>query len=259
MSIFEISIFGIQIAPSWYGLMYALGFIGCYEYVRKNSVIRHEDMESLLTYIFIWVIAWWRFGYVFLYNFDYFLSRPLEIFAVWQGGMSFHGWAIWVILMIFLFAWKKKYRVFDVSDPIVTIIPLALGLGRIGNLINRELLGYFPYTWPFAIIENEIPHFPSPLLEAFLEGIALLTIMVIWKNIEKQRGRKAGYASAIFLWGYGVFRLFAEFFRLPDSHIWYLWGTDWITLGILYTLPMIIGSIIVLIVAMRVNIPVLKN
>lgn len=253
MSIFEISLFGIHIAPSWYGLMYALGFIGCYEYVRKNSVIQHADMESLLVYIFIGVIAWWRLGYVFLYNLDYFLSRPLEIFAVWQGGMSFHGWAIGVILMIILFSWNKKYKIFDVSDPIVTIIPLALGLGRIGNFINRELLGYFPYTWPFAIVENGVSHFPSPLLQFFLEGIILLTIMLIWKRVEKRRGRKAGYASAIFLWGYGVFRLFAEFFRLPDSHIWYLFGTEWITLGMIYTLPMILGSIGVFLYARSIS------
>lgn len=253
MSIFEISFFGIQIAPSWYGLMYALGFIGCYEYVGKNSVIRREDMENLLIYIFIWVIAWWRLGYVFLYNFWYYLSHPLEIFAVWQGGMSFHGWAIGVTLMIFIFAWRKKYKVFDVSDPIVTILPLALGLGRIGNLINRELLGYFPYTWPFAILEDGISYFPSPLLEVFLEGIVLLTIMLMWKSYEKQRGRKAGYASAIFLWWYGIFRLFVEFFRLPDNHIWYLFGTDWMTLGMIYTLPMMLGSIGVFLYARSIS------
>lgn len=251
MSIFEISIFGIQIAPSWYGLMYALGFIWCYEYVRRNSTIRPLDMESLLFSIFIWVIAWWRIGYVFLYNFEYFLSHPLEIFAVWQGGMSFHGWALWVILMIFLFAWRKKYRVFDVSDPIVTILPLALWLGRIGNLINKELLGFTPYSGPFAIAQHGIAHFPSPLLEAILEWIILLIIMFSWKSYEKKTGRKAGYASAIFLFGYGIFRLFSEFFRLPDAHIGYLFWTEWITLGMIYTLPMIVGSIVVFIVARR--------
>lgn len=245
MSIFEVSIFSIQIAPTWYGMMYAIGFLASYEYIKKNGYLKREDTDSLLLYIFCGVILGGRIGYVILYNFSYFLEHPLEIFATWNGGMSFHGWAVGVIIAIFLFAWKKKYRVFDVSDPIVTILPLALGLGRIGNLINQELLGFFPYTWPFAIVRSGISYFPSPLLEASLEWWILLIIMLLWKYFEKKRGRRPGYASALFLGWYGIFRLFAEFFRLPDVQIGYLFSSDWITLGMIYTLPMIFGSILV--------------
>lgn len=126
--------------------MYAIGFIACYEYIKKNGYISKKDTDSLLLLVFFGVILGGRIGYVILYDFSYFLEHPMEIFATWNGGMSFHGGAIGVIIAIFLFAWKKKYNVFDVSDPIVTILPLALGLGRIGNYINQELLGFFPYS-----------------------------------------------------------------------------------------------------------------
>jgi len=245
MSIFEVSLFGFQIAPTWYGLMYAIGFFCCYEYVRKYGYLRGNEDESLLTYIFLWVIWGWRIGYVILYNLEYFIAHPLEIFAIWQWGMSFHGGALGVIIALFLFSWRKKYHIFNLSDPLVTILPLALGLGRIWNVINKELLGYSPYRWPFAIIKDWVSHFPSPLLEAWLEWILLLTLMFMWKKREWKIGRIPGYSSALFLWGYALFRLFSELFRLPDSHIGYLAGTHWLTLGMIYTLPMLIGSSII--------------
>ncbi|MDD2693972.1 MAG: prolipoprotein diacylglyceryl transferase [Candidatus Gracilibacteria bacterium] len=245
MSIFDFSFLGIHIAPTWYGLMYAIGFIACYEYIKKNGYISTKDTDSLLLFVFLGVILGGRIGYVILYDFSYFLEHPMEIFATWNGGMSFHGGAIGVIIAIFLFAWKKKYNVFDVSDPIVTILPLALGLGRIGNYINQELLGFFPYSGPLAIEKNGISYFPSTLLEASLEGGLLLIVMLVWKYFETKTGRKRGYASALFLGGYGIFRLFAELFRLPDVQIGYLFSTDWITLGMMYTIPMMLGSLVV--------------
>ena len=252
MHIFEVSFFGIQIAPTWYGLMYALGFWMGYLFVKKYGKIEKNDLESLLTYIFLWVILGGRIGYVLLYNFWYFLERPLQIFAVWNGGMSFHGGAIGVILSMILFAKRYKYKLFDISDPIVTILPLALLLGRIGNYINGELLGFFPYYWPLAIIQNGVSHFPSTLFEAFWEGFCLLIIMMayfFWKKPQEKTHitssviYKAGFPSFLFLIGYGFFRLLAEFFRLPDVQIGYLFGSDWITLGMIYTLPIFILAI----------------
>ena len=251
MSIFELHILGLTIAPTWYWLMYALGFFSCYEYVKRNGFLREWDIDTLLFSLFLGVILGGRFGYVILYSFPYFLEHPVEILQVWKWGMSFHGGAIWVILAIFLFAWNKKYPVFDIADPLVTILPLALGLGRIGNLINGELLGFAPYIGPFAIMHNGVSHFPSPLLEASLEGLLLLIIMLAWKMHEKRSRRIPWYASALFLFGYGVFRIFSEFFRLPDAHIGYLFGTHFVTLGMIYTLPMFLGCMIVLLVANR--------
>ncbi len=249
MSIFEISFFGLTLAPTWYGLMYALGFIICYEFVKKYGYLRPGEVDSLLFSIFIGVLFGGRIGYVLLYNLPYYSEHLSEIFAFWKWGMSFHGGAIWVIIAIFFHAWRHNSKVFDVSDPLVTILPIALGLWRIGNLINMELLGYSPYYGPLAIIRDGVSHFPSPLLECFLEGWILLIIMLLWKWYESVKGRRPGYASAIFLIWYGVFRLFAELFRLPDAHIGYLYGSHWITLGMIYTVPMLIGGGIIYLVA----------
>lgn len=249
MHIFEISIFGLQIWPTWYGLMYALGFISSYEFVKKYGYVVWKDMETLLFYIFLGVIIWGRIGYVLLYNPIYFLENPLQILQIWEGGMSFHGGAGWVIIAIFIFAWKYGYKVFDVSDPICTIIPIALGLWRLWNYINQELLGYAPYHWPLAIIKNGESHFPSTLLELCLEWILLLMIMLSWRQYEKRRWRVPWYASAIFLIGYSIGRLIAEQFRLPDSHIGYLFETEWITLGMIYTLPILLWWCAVFLIA----------
>ena len=243
MTLFSVSLFGLHITATWYGLMYAIGFIVCYEYVKRLGYVRRWDMDSLLLYIFIGVVGWWRLGYILLYDLPYFLAHPLDIFTLWKWGMSFHGGAIWVILMILLFAHKYRYAIFDISDPLVAILPIALGLGRIGNYLNNELLGYTPYSWPFAMISQWVAHFPSPLFQVFLEGIVLLTIMQIYRIYEKRTSRAPGYASALFLIGYGILRIFAEYFRLPDAHIGYLFGTEWITLGMMYSIPMILLGI----------------
>lgn len=251
MHIFEFSFFWFTLAPSWYWLMYALWFFICFEYIKRYSKILPKDQDSLLFSLFIWVILGGRIGYVILYSLPYFLDHPLEIFAVWHGGMSFHGGAIGVILAMILFARKKHYQIFTVSDPIVTILPVALWLGRIGNYINKELLWFTGYYWPLAVDVNGISYFPSPLLEALLEWILLCTIMILWRNYESKNGHYPWYASAIFLSGYATFRLISEFFRLPDRHIWYILGTDWMTLGMIYTLPMFLWSLTIFMISRR--------
>jgi phosphatidylglycerol---prolipoprotein diacylglyceryl transferase len=220
-------------------------------YVKKYGYIREKHMDSFLVFIFIGVIGGWRLGYVLLYNLDYYFLHPVEIFALWHWGMSFHGGALGVIGALILFAYRYRYKLFDVSDPLVSILPLALGLGRIGNYINHELLGFPGYTGLFAIREKGISYFPSSLLQAFFEGIILLVIMQLWRMYEKKNGRKPGYGSALFLLGYWFLRIIAEGFRLPDSHIGYIFGTEWITLGMVYSIPMIIWGIIVLLYAQR--------
>lgn len=252
MHIFEVSIFGISIAPTWYGFMYALGFMICFEYMARYSQIRRSDMDMFLFFIFIWVIWWWRLWYVVLYQPTYFIAHPLEILEVWNGGMSFHGGAIGVIIALIAFAKKYKYQLLSISDTLVTILPLALGLWRIGNSINKELLGYSPYTGPLAIIKDGISYFPSPLLQACLEGIVLLSIMQIVKHSSRW-STPPGRLSSIFLMTYGWLRIFAEFFRMPDMHIWYLFSTSWLTLGMLYSLPMILCGLIIYRLCSRVS------
>ncbi len=246
MYIFNLSVFGIHIAPTWYGLMYALGFIICYQYVKKSGFIKTKDMDALLFYIFLGVIVWWRLGYVLFYNPIFFIQNPLSIPMTWQWGMSFHGWALGVILSMYLFSRKYKYKLFDVSDPIVTILPVALWLGRIWNYINGELLWFSPYTWTFSITKWGLQYFPSTLLEAFLEWFILLCVLLIWRKKTKGNNYIPWSASAIFLIWYWICRIFSEFFRLPDPGIWYLFWTELITLGMVYTIPMIIGWSILL-------------
>lgn len=246
MKLFEITIFGIHIAASWYGLMYAIGFLVCYQYVKKYGTLKQNDLDNFLLYIFAWVIGGGRAGYIFFYQFSYFLTHPLDIFMIWKGGMSFHGGMIGVILALIFFAYRYRYRLYDLSDTLVSILPIALWLGRIGNYLNNELFWYSPYSWPFPMFVNNIAHFPSPLFQAFLEWVILLVIMQSYRWYESRYGRRPGYASGIFLIGYAILRIFAEKFRLPDENIGYLFSTDWLTLGMLYSIPMILVWIFIL-------------
>lgn len=248
MHIFELSVFGFQIAPTWYGLMYALGFTFCYIFVKLYSTIQQKHLDTLLTYIFFWVIWGGRLGYIILYNPILFMENPLEILAIWNGGMSFHGGLLWVLIASFIFGKIYNYKFFELTDILAVCLPVALGLGRIGNWINQELPWYTPYDGPFAMTIHWVKHFPSPLLEMVLEGIVLFGILFsLWYS-----GRlgilklKPWFLGAIFLIWYSIARLIAENFRLPDSHVGYLWGTDWMTLGIAYTIPMLISWISIL-------------
>lgn len=245
MYIFELDIFGLQIRPTWYGFMYALGFIISYFFMKKNWKYRWNDLDSLLYFIFFWVVLWGRLWYVLLYDPLYFIKNPDQILAFWNGGMSFHWGLLGVILAILLFSKRKWYQFFDITDSLAVIIPIALWLWRIGNYINKELLWFSPYDGPFRIIKGGTWYFPSPLLEMLLEGIMLFTIMIFF--LRKWAHKQLGKLSAIFLIGYGTARIVAEQFRLPDAHIGYLFDTKYFTIGMLYTLPIIIIGIILLI------------
>lgn len=246
MYIFDISILGFHIAPTWYWLMYALGFSFCYFFVWKYGTIKKNDLDTLLFYIFLWVIGWWRIGYVLFYNLSYFLEKPHEILFIWNWGMSFHGWFLGVLLATFIFAKKYKYTFFEITDILAVCLPVALGLGRIWNYINNELPWYAPYYGPFPMIIDQIPHFPNPLLEMLLEWIILFAIQYsIFRYSWLHKNQWS--MSILFLLWYSSSRLISESFRLPDAHIWYLFGTHWITLGIIYTIPMFMIGIILLI------------
>jgi phosphatidylglycerol:prolipoprotein diacylglycerol transferase len=242
MYIFETSIFGIHIAPTWYGLMYALGFIFCYYFGSRYSQVARKDLDNILLYIFLGVILWGRLGYIILYNPLFFIEHPIEIFSIWKWGMSFHGGFLWVLFAVFLFARKYRYRFFEITDILAVCIPIALGLGRIGNWINWELPWYSPYDGPFAMMISGVGHFPNPLLEMCLEWVILFIVLFSFWKLKRLwvLNFELWTLSALFLIGYSIARLIAEQFRLPDAHIGYLFGTDWITLGILYTIPMMI-------------------
>ncbi|MGE4443442.1 MAG: prolipoprotein diacylglyceryl transferase [Candidatus Altimarinota bacterium] len=239
MTIFEINIFGFTLAPSYYGLMYALGFIAGYYYILKKNILKKEELENLFFYVFLGVILGGRIGYILFYDFSAYLANPIDILKVWEGGMSFHGGFLGVVISVILFAKKYKINFWKIIDELAVIVPVGIGLGRIGNYLNKELLGYANYSGLFAVEKNGISYFPSPLLEAFLEGFVLL-IMLYFINKNKTF---FGQTSAFFLIGYGIFRVIVElFFRTPDAHIGYIFG--FLTLGSLLSIPMIIIGII---------------
>jgi len=246
MHIFTLDVFGFQIGPTWYGLMYALGFVLCHFFFKRYSKHSKKELEDIGIWIFLWVILGGRIGYILFYNLSYFIENPLSIWKIWEWGMSFHGGFLGVLIAVFLYQKGQKKPFFELMDLLAICTPIALGLWRIGNHINRELLGFSPYTGPFKILANGSYHFPSTLLEMFLEWIFLFIILYGLFIFYKREKIGTGYYSSIFLIGYGIGRLISEFFRLPDMHIGYLFGTSVITLGMIYTIPFLIWGIVLL-------------
>lgn len=239
MTIFEINIFWFTLAPSYYGLMYALWFIAGYYYILKKNILKKEELENLFFYVFLGVILWGRIWYILFYDFSAYLANPIDILKVWEWWMSFHGGFLWVVISVILFAKKYKINFWKIIDELAVIVPVWIWLGRIWNYLNKELLGYANYSWLFAVEKNGVSYFPSPLLEAFLEWFVLL-IMLYFINKNKIF---FGQTSAFFLIWYGIFRVIVElFFRTPDAHIWYIFW--FLTLGSLLSIPMIIIWII---------------
>ncbi len=237
MPIFTFHLWTLTIAPTWYGLMYALSFLVALFFIQKNFPKKQVDL------IFFWtilgVILGGRIGYVLFYNLGYYLDNPLEIFMIWKGGMSFHGWLLGVIGAWMLIARKIQISFLALTDRLVWIVPLWLFFWRIGNYINAELLG-FPYDGFGARVRDGVAYFPTPLLEAFLEWIVLFLIL-FWRKKHIQ------YSWQVWVWflgGYGVFRFIAEFFRTPDVQIGYLFNTSWMTMGHVLSLCMIVSSMV---------------
>jgi phosphatidylglycerol:prolipoprotein diacylglycerol transferase len=239
----------------WYGLMYLLAFVqfiwlGRLRIKRGNSLLSVEQLDDLLFYGMLGVIVGGRMGQVIFYEPGYFSSHPLEIFAVWKGGMSFHGGFLGVLIAMLLWARKNQHNWFDIVDFIAPLVPLGLAAGRIGNFINGELWGRVTdAAWPWAMIFPQSgdlqPRHPSQLYHVALEGIILFAIL--WLFSRRRRPRRA--VSGLFLIGYGTFRFITEFFREPDSGIF---GQSYtISMGQWLSLPMIVIGIVFIIHAYR--------
>ena len=232
------------LAVRWYGLMYLLGF-GC-SYLYMRQVLRwrqfdftSDDLADMIFYAVFGVIIGGRFGYVIFYNAGYYLQHPLESLAIWQGGMSFHGGFLGVVIALLLFGrWRKK-SLLEIGDLAAAATPIGLFFGRIGNFINAELWGRstdVPWGIVFPGGGPESRH-PSQLYEAALEGVLPFLMLLV---LHKRKAPK-GIVMFVFIGGYGLARLIVEFFREPDAHIGFLPGH--VTMGQLLSFPMIIVGI----------------
>ncbi len=240
-----------QIGPlafRWYGLMYLLGLGGAYWLIKtraanKKVELPPQQLSDLIVFAAFGVFLGGRLGYVLFYNLPFYLDHPLKIFAVWEGGMSFHGGLLGTCLALWLFCRKRGFPVATIADLAAGAAPIGLGLGRMGNFINGELFGratdvewcmVFPHGGP------ECRH-PSQLYEAGLEGVFLFTLLTLLNRTTTPPGT----LFWTFISGYGCARFFVEFFREPDSHLGFIF--EWVTMGQLLCIPMIILGMVMII------------
>ena len=251
----------------WYGLMYLFAF-GSAWWLGKlraqgQAIIKPAQMDDLIFYGALGAVLGGRVGSVIFYNFDSFLHNPLYLFKIWEGGMSFHGGFIGVLVAMELYRRKLGCRFWELTDFIAPLVPLGLAAGRLGNFINAELWGS-PSTvsWAMKLSCEQFPadryvdfagplcftaRHPSQLYEMLFEGVLLF--IVLW--LISARPRPVMTVSAWFLILYGLARSGVELVRLPDAHIGYLMNTDWLTRGIVLSLPMIIVGVVLLVLAKR--------
>lgn len=226
----------------WYGLMYLIGFAGAWwlgvtRASQPDSGWKKEQVADLIFYGALGVIVGGRVGYILFYNFPAFLDNPLILLKIWQGGMSFHGGLLGVLIALFLFGRKTRKSFFQVADFIAPMVPIGLGAGRIGNFINRELPGRvtdasIPWAMDFG---DGLARHPSSLYQALTEG--LLLFIILWVVASKSPPRMT--VSAAFMIAYGSFRFITEFFRAPDAHIGFV-AFGWLTRGQELSIPMIL-------------------
>ncbi|MCP3178007.1 prolipoprotein diacylglyceryl transferase [Desulfuromonas sp. KJ2020] len=232
------------LAVRWYGMMYLLGFIISYFIIghlsrRRSLGIDHDGVSDLLFYAALGVILGGRLGYTLFYKFSYYLSHPLEILAIWEGGMSFHGGLLGVVVSVMLFCKRRQLSVLLTGDILVTAAAVGLGLGRVGNFINGELWGRVTdVPWGMVFPQaGPLPRHPSQLYEAFLEGLVLF--VVLW--LLHRKNPRPGIPFFSFFLLYGLFRFVVEFFRQPDQHLGFLWAGA--TMGQLLSLPMVLVGV----------------
>ena len=252
ISIGPLTILGKTLGPisvHWYGLMYVCAFasawlLGMYRASRPGAVLNRPQIEDLIFYGALGVVLGGRMGYVFFYNFGAFIEDPLWLFRVWEGGMSFHGGLLGVMVAMGYYCKKIQRNYMDVMDFVVPLVPLGLGFGRIGNFIGQELWGRettVPWGMVFPKDPDGLVRHPSQLYQAMLEGVILFAI-VFWFS---QKPKPRGAVSGLLLIVYGVFRFIVEFVREPDAHLGFV-AFDWMTRGQVLTIPMMIGGAILM-------------
>ncbi len=239
------------LAIRWYGLSYLAGILGGWWLLRRRAPGQgwsREQVADLVFYAAMAAVLGGRIGYALFYNFDFYWRQPLAILRVWEGGMSFHGGLLGVLLIMFWYGRSTGRGFFAVADFLAPVVPVGLFFGRIANFINGELWGA-PTSVPWAMVFPDpraggLPRHPSQLYEAALEGLCLF--LILWWFSARPRPRMA--VSGLFLAGYGLFRFLLEFLRQPDAQIGYL-AFGWFTMGQLLSLPMLLAGLALLLLA----------
>ena len=230
----------------WYGIMYLVGFAAAWWLGQRraswpDSLFSAEQISDLIFYGALGAVLGGRIGYVLFYDLDAYLAEPLNIFKIWQGGMSFHGGLLGVLLAMWLFARKLRLTFFQVTDFLAPLVPIGLGAGRIGNFINGELWGRVTDV-PWAMVfpdprAGSLPRHPSQLYEACLEGVVLF--IILWLYSGKPRPTMA--VSGMFLFCYGMFRFILEFARMPDAQLGFI-AFGWLSMGQILSAPMVLAG-----------------
>ena len=237
-----LEIFSLEIR--WYSLAYIFGIILGWIIAKKLLI---QDLEvknkfdDYLTYLIIGIILGGRLGYIFIYNLSFYINNPLDIFKIWQGGMSFHGGLIGVVFASIIFAKKNNQNPFIYMDIVALVAPIGLLFGRIANFINSELYGTItnvPWAVTFVQIDN-LPRHPSQLYEALLEGLFLFLLLIYFKN---KFSNKPGVISGLFLIIYSIFRFIVEFYRVPDEQLGYIFLN--LTMGQVISLIFMLSGVI---------------
>jgi len=237
------SLFGFGIR--WYSLSYILGFIYFYFFAQKNLNyfnLDKKNFDDLFFYLFLSIIIGGRIGYILFYNFDYYLINPIEIFKVWQGGMSFHGALFGVILTIIIFSRIKSLSIYLIADLASVCSPVGIFLGRLANFINKELVGretnfFISIRYP----DEEVFRHLSQIYEAIFEGLIPAIVLLIIFRIKKT---KKGIITSIFLINYSICRFLVEFIRQPDAQLGLKYG--FFSQGQLLTIPILLIGLIIL-------------
>jgi len=239
--IFSIGPFAVR----WYALAYIAGLVIGWQIMRRvctqpPKVLSPEKIDDFLLWAALGVILGGRIGYVLFYKPSFFLENPGQIVMLWEGGMSFHGGLLGVITAILAFAFKNHISPFLLSDLVALVTPIGLFFGRIANFINGELWGR-PTDVPWAMIfprGGPMPRHPSQLYQATFEGILLFSlVLVVWRFTDGRR--RPGLITGTFCMGYAVARIVGETFREPDSFLGFILGSDWLTMGMLLSLPVL--------------------
>jgi len=240
----------VQVGPlaiRWYALAYILGIVAGWRLARRLVALppvaaTAQQMDDFVTWATLGIILGGRFGYVLFYRAGHYLAHPLEILAVWQGGMSFHGGALGVMLATIIFSRQQRLDLLAFGDRVAAVVPIGLCLGRLANFVNSELWGRVSDV-PWAMVfpnGGPEPRHPSQLYQATLEGVVLFALLQALVRNDQIRSRR-GFVTGAFLAGYGVARIIGEFFRQPDANLGFLFAGA--TMGQLLSLPMVLGGL----------------